>query len=545
MPYTALYRKKRPRKFNEIVGQPHIIRALGNQLLGQQISHAYLFCGTRGTGKTSAAKILARAVNCPNPQDGEPCNTCDMCESILAERSLDVAEIDAASNNGVENIRDLREEVKYPPTQGRYKVYIIDEVHMLSTSAFNALLKTLEEPPAHVIFVLATTDPQKIPDTILSRCQRYDFRRISAADMTATLKKYLQDERVSFEDSALDYIAYHSDGAMRDALSLLDQCISLGENDGLTYEKVLDILGAVDRARLFEFTDALSSKDGKAIMHVISQAMNDGRDVSQFAADLVRHFRDVLVATLADGSGALDFSAEIAVKLKAQGERVSGHQLMEFIYAFSETLRELRFAPHMRTAFEVCALKLCMPVQVTQTIQTAANDEPTAKTSAVRQEETAKHDTTDANDSIVVQTPPSSAATDIIKTIASAWHSIKLPMPLRTWCARTTAEANDGVLQIICDNEASATLIKKQQTTIREAMADKFNLTTPPNLAFVVREAYNKVETEKPVIAETPIQVPPSDWADFGQLVDNVPPPSQSDDDWANFGQPMLDGDGW
>ncbi|MCL1844439.1 MAG: DNA polymerase III subunit gamma/tau, partial [Defluviitaleaceae bacterium] len=374
----ALYRKIRPRTFGAIIGQRAIVRTLINQLKTRQVSHAYLFCGTRGTGKTSAAKIFARAINCTSSSsDGEPCNTCEMCENILAERSLDVAEIDAASNNGVDNIRDLREEVKFLPTQGAYKVYIIDEVHMLSGGAFNALLKTLEEPPPHVIFILATTDPQKIPATILSRCQRFDFRRISAADMTGALADYLRGENLPFEDAALDYIAYHSDGAMRDAISLLDQCLSDGSGGGLTLDKVREILGAVDRSRLFAFADALSTGDANAIMKIIADAMGDGRDVSQFAADLVRHFRDVLVAGLA---GIDEFSADIAAKLAEQASRISRDSLMRYIEAFSELLREMRFAPHMRTAFEICALKLC--AGVAERVEVAVAVAPVASVAA-------------------------------------------------------------------------------------------------------------------------------------------------------------------
>lgn len=568
MSYTALYRKKRPKTFAEMVGQQHIVRALNNQLVTKHVSHAYLFCGTRGTGKTSAAKILARAVNCISPQNGEPCNVCEMCINILKERCMDVAEIDAASNNGVENIRDLREEVKYPPTQGRYKVYIIDEVHMLSASAFNALLKTLEEPPAHVIFILATTDPQKIPDTILSRCQRYDFRRISVVDMVSTLKKYLADEGVTFEETALDYIAYHSDGAMRDALSLLDQCISLGDDDGLTYEKVLDILGAVDRVRLFEFTDALAAKDSKGIMAIIDTAMKDGRDVSQFAADLIRHFRDVLVATLADNVNDLDFSAEIAAKLKEQGDKISCAELMEYIHAFSETLREMRFAPHIRTAFEVCALGLCMPRQVVQaaaqplgeggavavgqpSVQQGAGMLLAEQTSGVQSSENEPADE-QVNSDLPISTEPSSTITpEILNAIVSSWHALckGLPLPLRMWCANAGVEINDGVLQIVCDNEASIALIKKQQTTIREKIADKYNLSTPPNLAFVVKEAYNKKAAVKPPPSsspppeEMPMQTPPDDWADFGTQVSESTTPAATDDDWAAFGQPMIGSD--
>jgi len=557
MPHTALYRKRRPRAFSEIVGQPHIVRTLGNQLRAGQINHAYLFCGTRGTGKTSAAKILARAVNCLEPKDGEPCNVCEMCESILTERSLDVAEIDAASNNGVESIRYLSDEAKNMRHQGRYKVYIVDEVHMLSTSAFNALLKTLEEPPPHVVFILATTDPQKIPATILSRCQRYDFRRISAADIVETLKGYLREEGLGFEDEALEYIAYHSDGAMRDALSLLDQCISMGSGEGVTPDKVREMLGAVDRVKLFEFTDALAACDGGAVMAIISEAMDEGRDVSQFASDLVRHFRDVLVTGLAGGA---DFSSEMAARLAEQSKAVSSGRLMGYINAFSETLREMRFAPHMRTAFEVCALRICMPstevaINVVNTPDTAPAKPPQRPVQS---------------EAPPVVTKKTNTSLDL-NDIAANWDKLcrRLPMPLRSQCSQCGVEADGGLLKIIGSNGATITLIKGKQSVIREAIADYFNLSTPPNLAFEVREAYNKGATaaataagntddmhsrpqerpetgskilpnDKPMarldevpfeipMEEIPMEIPeeaesegpPHDWASFGEAVDS------------------------
>jgi DNA polymerase-3 subunit gamma/tau len=500
MSYTALYRKKRPRTFKDMVGQPHIKRALVNQLTAGQISHAYLFCGTRGTGKTSAAKIFARAVNCTE-QNGEPCNVCEICKNILAERCLDVTEIDAASNNGVDDIRNLRDEVKYLPNEARYKVYIVDEVHMLSANAFNALLKTLEEPPSHVIFILATTDPQKIPATILSRCQRYDFRRISSADMTAALKKHLQDENISFEDAALDYIAYHSDGAMRDALSLLDQCLSI--NEELALEKVRELLGAVDRVRLFEFTDALTQKNSDEIIKIISSAMDEGRDVGQFAADLIRHFRDVLVAGLTDGA---EFSAATTAQLKEQSARVPREALMKFIHAFSETLREMKFAPHMRTAFEVCALKLCVCEAEAVPETKVAPEAPIKKTEKPA-------------------VAPINVSGKNPSGYASSWAKFckTLPIPIRSLCTRCDAEEVNGMLKIFCDNEASKKLIEGKQAIIREALADFFQLSTPPNLAIEVREAYNKpiaVQKNEPPLPEPPpekeIEIP-DDWATFGQ----------------------------
>ena len=261
MSYTALYRKYRPNVFSGVVGQDPIVKTLKNQMKTGRVSHAYLFCGTRGTGKTSTAKIFARAINCLHPTaEGEPCNQCRLCQEILAGRSVNVMEIDAASNNSVDNIREIREEVKYPPTEGVYKVYIIDEVHMLSNSAFNALLKTLEEPPAHVVFILATTDPQKVPPTILSRCQRFDFRRITAEDIAHTLMRYLAEEGLSATEDAVRYVAQLADGSLRDSLSILDQCLAFYSGEEVTLEKVQDVVGAVDQTVFFDMVDALKEK---------------------------------------------------------------------------------------------------------------------------------------------------------------------------------------------------------------------------------------------------------------------------------------------
>lgn len=246
MSYTALYRKFRPTDFNDVKGQDHIVTTLKNQIKADRIGHAYLFCGTRGTGKTTIAKVLAKTVNCEHPIDGNPCNDCAMCNAINNQTSMNVIEIDAASNNGVDNIREIVEEVRYSPTEGRFKVYIIDEVHMLSAGAFNALLKTLEEPPSYVIFILATTEAHKIPITILSRCQRYDFKRITIETITDRLKELAEKEQVDAEEKALRYVARMGDGSMRDALSLLDQCIAFYFGEKLTYDKVLEVLGAVD-----------------------------------------------------------------------------------------------------------------------------------------------------------------------------------------------------------------------------------------------------------------------------------------------------------
>ncbi|MCL2014988.1 MAG: DNA polymerase III subunit gamma/tau, partial [Defluviitaleaceae bacterium] len=336
--YTALYRKKRPKNFNSVIGQKAIVATLKNQLHMQRISHAYLFSGTRGTGKTSTAKIFARALNCPQSQTlGEPCNECEICTDILAERSLNVIEIDAASNNGVDNIRELREEVKYPPATGTHKVYIIDEAHMLTVAAFNALLKTLEEPPQHVIFILATTDPQKVPATILSRCQRYDFKRISKADMVETLLDYMAADNVTIEKPALEYIASVSDGAMRDALSILDQCLSLyitAENSVITLTQAQNLLGAVDQNTLFEYTNALFSKNTQKALEIIANAFNEGRDLARLIADIIQHLRNVLVATQITNNDILDCSQETLQLYKNQAQNPM--QLIAYIREFSE-----------------------------------------------------------------------------------------------------------------------------------------------------------------------------------------------------------------
>jgi len=586
--HTALYRKIRPKTFSDLVGQPHVVKALTNQLDTGQISHAYLFCGTRGTGKTSAAKIFARAVNCQAPVEGGPCNTCDMCQSILADRCMDVVEIDAASNNSVDNIRDLREEVRYPPTQATYKVYIVDEVHMLSTSAFNALLKTLEEPPSHVIFILATTDPQKIPATILSRCQRYDFKRISATDMIKSMQRYLQESNIAYEDAALDRIAYHSDGAMRDALSLLDQCLNLGTNTGenavLNLENVLRLLGAVDRQSLFALTEALAAYDSAQVLKIIDENMQEGRDVAQFTNDLVRHFRDVLVA----GQGAvLDYSAEITERLKEQGAHISAERLITYIHAFSENLRELRFAPHMRTALEVCALRLCSPTvaaensaaiqthngelegllsrltklerQVSGMAKNTSAIEAEVELDSARLCEERSDEAIQQNSSLSTPQPPSESPTpphsgsmtpQLLSKIKSDWKPLvsTLSPMLRSTLVRCGLEADGAILQIICDNESEVKFLKDKSRplAIREALAERFNLSTPPNLAFIVRDTYNKgvAKINNSTFQDTPPQytkneIPPNTPFDspFEAQPEALAEVNLEQMDWSDFGQ--------
>lgn len=362
MSYTALYRKWRPVSFEDVKGQDPIVQTLKNQITLERIGHAYLFCGTRGTGKTSIAKIFARAVNCEHPVDGSPCNECPTCKAIQTGSSMNVVEIDAASNNGVENIRDIRDQVQYPPTEGRYRVYIIDEVHMLSIGAFNALLKTLEEPPSYVIFILATTEVHKIPITILSRCQRYDFKRISLDTIADRLRELTQAEQIEVEDKALMYIAKAADGSLRDGLSLLDQCVAFHYGKVLTYDNALEVLGAVDAGVFSQMFGAVVDGRTKDCICALEEIVIQGRELGQFVTDFIWYMRNLLLIQSADDAeGLLDMSEENLKQLKADGEKADGPTLMRYIRVFSELSNQLRYATQKRVLVEVALIKLTRP----------------------------------------------------------------------------------------------------------------------------------------------------------------------------------------
>ncbi len=362
MNYTALYRKWRPSTFQEVRGQDAIVTTLKNQLKNNRVGHAYLFCGTRGTGKTTVAKILARAVNCQQPVDGSPCNACPSCQAILSGASMNVVEIDAASNNGVDNIREIRDEVRYSPTEGKYRVYIIDEVHMLSLGAFNALLKTLEEPPAYVIFILATTEVHKIPVTVLSRCQRYDFKRITATTIANQLENLTKEEGISCEPEALQYIARVSDGAMRDALSLLEQCVAFYYGQTLTYEKVLEVLGAVDTEVFHMLTGYLVKKDVTGALGLVEELNKMGRELGQFSSDFTWHLRNLLMAQTAGGDAqGLDVSREEQNRLQLTAREISLDQVMRYIRIFSELSASIKYAKDKRVLLEVALIKAMRP----------------------------------------------------------------------------------------------------------------------------------------------------------------------------------------
>ncbi len=367
MSYTALYRKFRPAKFEDVKGQDHIITTLQNQIRADRIGHAYLFCGTRGTGKTTVAKIFAKAVNCEHPADGSPCGECEICKSITAGTSMNVIEIDAASNNGVDNIREIREEVAYRPTEGRYKVYIIDEVHMLSIGAFNALLKTLEEPPEYVIFILATTEAHKIPITILSRCQRYDFKRISIETITDRMRELMDAEQVDVEDRALKYIAKAADGSMRDALSLLDQCIAFYLGQKLTYDDVLEVLGAVDTDVFSRLLRTVIARDVPGVLDVVEELVMQGRELTQLTADFTWYLRNLLLVKTSDNiEDVLDVSTENMMQLKEEAQMVEPDMLFRYIRIFSELSGQLRYASQKRVLLEVALIKLCTPAMETE-----------------------------------------------------------------------------------------------------------------------------------------------------------------------------------
>lgn len=362
MSYTALYRKFRPDTFADVKGQDHIVTTLKNQLKVNRIGHAYLFTGTRGTGKTTVAKILARMVNCENPSPEGPCGECRICKAIAAGASMNVIEIDAASNNSVENVRQIVEEVAYSPAEGKYKVYIIDEVHMLSTGAFNALLKTLEEPPSYVIFILATTEVHKLPVTILSRCQRYDFKRITIDTITDRMRELVRQENVQVEEKALRYIARVADGSMRDALSLLDQCIAFLLGEELTYDRILDVLGAVDTQVFSRLLRSVLERDVPGCIRLLEDVVMQGRELTQFVTDFTWYLRNLMLVQASDGlEDVIDMSTENLNRLREEAEMADADRIIRYIRIFSELSGQIRYSAQKRILVEVALVKLCKP----------------------------------------------------------------------------------------------------------------------------------------------------------------------------------------
>ena len=358
MAYVALYRRWRPESFADLVGQEHISRTLSRAVMSGQTSHAYLFTGPRGTGKTSTAKILARALNCAEGPTLTPCGVCDSCRSISDGSSMDVFEIDAASNRGIDEIRDLRESVKFAPTEGHYKIYIIDEVHMLTTEAFNALLKTLEEPPERVIFILATTEPHKVPATIQSRCQRYDFHRITVTEIRDRLIYVCKESDIAAEEDALDIIAAQADGGMRDALSILDQCMALAEGT-LTAERVQEALGLVGRAWIRRMAGEIAARDAAALIAQLSELLQSGRELKQVLAELAQYFRRLMIAGVGGAVSAAELCAGDAEELRMDAAQFTQEEIMSILRRLNETMQELRTSPQPRIAVETLLIGLC------------------------------------------------------------------------------------------------------------------------------------------------------------------------------------------
>ena len=356
MAYTALYRKFRPTTFADVVGQEHITRTLRNQIIADRVGHAYLFNGGRGTGKTSSAKILARAINCLNPKDGEPCNECEICRGALNGSLTDIVEMDAASNNSVEDIRSIREEVNFLPTKAKYRVYIIDEVHMLSPGAFNALLKTLEEPPEHVKFILATTEPQKLPATILSRCQRFDFKRISNEDIIKRLKVVCNESNIEITDSALNIIAVLSEGALRDALSILERCIQDGENK-IDEDKIKDLVGIPKIAFVNSITEAIIDYDIDKALKSMDDILNEGKDLNNFLWEIIKYIKDILIYKSSKKADL--YSEDEIANINAISEKVTKEKLVNLIYELSKLETDMKWSTQKTIMFQAGIIKLC------------------------------------------------------------------------------------------------------------------------------------------------------------------------------------------
>ena len=469
MSYVALYRKFRPPVFEDVKGQDHIVTTLKNQIKSDRVGHAYLFCGTRGTGKTSVAKILARAVNCENPVDGSPCGECAMCKEIAAGNSMNVIEIDAASNNGVDNVREIIDEVSYSPTRGKKKVYIIDEVHMLSTGAFNALLKTLEEPPSYVIFILATTEVQKLPITILSRCQRYDFHRITIDTIEARLREVVDAEGIKVEEKALRYVAKAADGSMRDSLSLLDQCIAFNYGEELTYDKVLGVLGAVDTEVFNRLFSALYKQDVNAALTLLSDIVIQGRELSQFVNDFVWYLRNLMLVQASDQmEDVIDISTDNLASLKEQASQADTETILRYIRIFSELSSQIRYASQKRILIEITLIKMCKPQMENAEgafedrlrILEQHDEENSKLLKGIQSGQVAVSAAPGAFQGGAVRAPKEKktldrAVPDDIKRIVSDWPRLLMRMenPMKTYLQRAKLSLGNGdILQIVFEN---------------------------------------------------------------------------------------------
>lgn len=475
MSYMALYRKFRPSSFDDVKGQDSIVKTLKNQIKSQRVGHAYLFCGTRGTGKTTIAKILAKAVNCEHPIEGNPCNQCKACLSIIKQTSMNVIEIDAASNNGVDNIREIVEEIQYSPTEGNYKVYIIDEVHMLSTGAFNALLKTLEEPPSYVMFILATTEAHKIPITILSRCQRYDFRRITIDVIGERLNELMKKEGVFAEEKAIRYLAKVADGSMRDALSLLDQCIAFYFGEELTYDKVLDVLGAVDVEVYASLFDAISTYNVISCLEILDQSIINGKEIGQFINDFIWYLRNMLLVSSSNqATDMVDVSSDYIEILRKKASVIPVDTLMRYIRIFSELSNQIKYATQKRVLTEVAFVKICRPMMeenydsILERIRAIENQLKSGIVVQTKDHIESQSDKIDISisEQSVVEESIEQALPDELKELAKNWNQIKnqLPFSIKSFLqdAVPTIGQDNTLLLVFTDSTQYAFFSKEQ-----------------------------------------------------------------------------------
>ena len=495
MSYTALYRKFRPQEFEDVKGQDHIVTTLKNQIKADRIGHAYLFCGTRGTGKTTVAKIFAKAVNCENPVDGSPCGECAICKAIAEGSSMNVIEIDAASNNGVDNIRQIREEVTYRPTEGRFKVYIIDEVHMLSAGAFNALLKTLEEPPSYVIFILATTEAHKIPITILSRCQRYDFHRISIDTIASRLMDLMVEEKVDVEERAIRYVAKAGDGSMRDALSLLDQCIAFHLGETLTYENVLEVLGAVDTEIFSRLLRQIINKDITGAIGTLDTLVDEGREMGQMVNDFTWYLRNLLLLQSSDDmEDVLDMSKENLAALKEEAQLIKTEVLMRYIRIFSELGNQVKYATQKRILIEIAIIKLCKP-QMEKDYESVIDRIASIEAKLASGIPLAASNTVAGAGSVSVMPAtkpqfPKAIPEDIQKVIKN-WKSIlsEIGAITKTYLAKGVPSlGNEGELLLVLDDENAFAYLSENRSGCIDALKDVIAKRIGKEIEVVIRK---------------------------------------------------------
>ena len=508
MSYTAMYRRFRPTCFEEVKGQDAIVTTLRNQIKADRIGHAYLFCGTRGTGKTSIAKLFAKSVNCEHPKEGSPCGECASCRAIAEGRSMNVVEIDAASNNGVDNIREIIDEVSYSPTEGRFRVYIIDEVHMLSTGAFNALLKTLEEPPSYVIFILATTEANKIPVTILSRCQRYDFKRLTVEQIEERMREALAaaGEEIPIEEKALKYLAKAADGAMRDAWSLLDQCLAFHFGQKLTYDKVLDVLGAVDTEVFSRLLRCVAARNVPGCIGVLEEIVLQGRDMGQFVADFIWYLRNLLLVKTSGAAAeeVIDISGENLARLGEEAEMVEADAIMRYIRCFSELSGRIRYAGQKRVLIETALIRLCRPEmevkedalldrirRLEQTLEKIESGALTVAVAAPMQQEPVRPS--------VPKAELPKAIPEDVKHIVEAWGSFwsNTPQPMKSYLkgARLSLGGDNRLLLVLEDGLASDYFLKEPAN--REALENMLADFAGKQVDIEIRSVQDRQEMER------------------------------------------------